>query len=64
MRILSANSPLSILHRENPAEAEKLQIPLTQGFYAENKKVRIKGLTRTKNTKWGGRFRSCPLPSL
>jgi hypothetical protein len=31
MRILSANSPLSILYRENSAEAEKLQIPLTQG---------------------------------
>jgi len=31
MRILSANSPLSILYRENSAKAEKLQIPLTQG---------------------------------
>ena len=30
MRILSANSPLSILHREKSAKAEKLQIPLTQ----------------------------------
>lgn len=31
MRILSVNSPLSILHREKLEEAEKLQIPLTQG---------------------------------
>ena len=27
-----------------------------KGFYAENKKARIKGLTRTENTKWGGSF--------
>ena len=25
-------------------------------FYAENKKARIKGLTRTENTKWGASF--------
>ena len=57
MRILSANSPLSILRRENSAEAEKLQIPLKQGGGdARNKKVRIRGLTWTENTKWGGSF--------
>ena len=38
MRIWSTNSPLSILHRENSAEAEKLQIPLPQGVLRENKK--------------------------
>ena len=64
MRILPANSPLAILHRENSAEAEKLQSPLPQGFYDSNKKVRIRELTRTENTKWGGSFRfsTSPLP--
>ena len=38
MRILSANSPLSILYRENSAEAEKLQIPLTQGVLRKKQK--------------------------
>ena len=38
MRIWSANSHLSILHRENSAETEKLQIPLTQGVLRRKQK--------------------------